>query len=365
MTYTSHYSLTPNSFIMRTFIISLAFIVGYTCQLHAQQEGVPSYQDTVAVYEDLFSAEEPLSLTLKFDLKALKKTRSQDVYHDAEMTNVVSDDFQVTHSVQVMARGTFRRDNCTLPPIWLNIGHAGIKADSLQDVIRMKMGVRCKNAAQYEPYVLKEYLVYKIYNILTPLSYRVRLVRLTIIDTGKGNEVTEDWAFLQEPDELMTLRLDGKMIESDELSMSRMNPEVINSLSMFQYMIGNGNYSVTGRHNLNILTLNSGNPTGFLPVPYDFDFSGLVNTHYAMPGEALGTTSVQERYYMGLCRPKQVHEETIQELAQFEGEIIKYIKDFEYLDDKEKVDMIEYLDSYYNDSRKSGFIDRKIAPTCR
>jgi len=340
-------------------------MVGFACHLHAQQERVPSYEDTVAVYEDLFSAEEPLYLTLKFDVKALKKKRHQDVYHDAEMTNVLSDDFQVTNSVQVKARGNLRRDLCTLPPLSLNIGNSGIKTDSLQDVIRMKMEVRCKNAAQYEPYVLREYLAYKIYNIISPLSYRVRLVRLTIINTGKNNEVTEDWAFLQEPDELMTLRLDGKMIKNDELSMSRVNPEVFNSLSMFQYMIGNGNYSVTGRYNLNILALNSGNPSGFLPVPYDFDFSGLVNTDYAIPSEALGTSSIQERYYLGLCRPKQVHEETIQELAQFEDEIMEYIKDFEYLDDKEKVDMIEYLDSYFKESRESWFIDRKITPTCR
>jgi hypothetical protein len=351
-------------FTMRTLLITIVFVfAGFP--LLSQQEDVPSYEDTGAEYEDLFSAAEPLYLTLKFDVKELQKTKRQDVYHDAEMTNVVSEEFQVNNSVQVMARGILRRDHCNLPPIWLNIGHAGIKADSLQDVIRMKMVVRCKNATQYEPYVLKEYLAYKIYNIITPLSYRVRLVRLTIIDTGRNNEATEDWAFLQEPDELMTLRLDGKMIKSDELSMSVVNPEVINRMSMFQYMIGNADYSVTGRHNLTILALNSGNPSGFLPVPDDFDYSGLVNTDYAVPSENLGTTSVQERYYLGLCRPKQVHEGTIQELAQFDEEIMEYIKDFKYLDDKEKVDMIEYLDSYFKESKESWFIDRKIAPTCR
>jgi len=351
-------------FTMRTLLITILFVfAGFP--LLSQQEGVPSYEDTVAVYEDLFSEEEPLQLILKFDVKALQKTKRQDVYHDAEMTNVVSDDFQVTDSVKVKARGTIRWKICNLPPLSLNIGHARIKADSLQDVIRMKMEVRCKNSAQYEPYVLKEYLVYKIYNIITPLSYRVRLVRLTIIDTGRNNEVTEDWAFLHEPDELMTLRLNGKMIKNDELSMSRVNPEVINRFSMFQYMIGNPDYSVTGRHKLKILSLNSGNPSGFLPIPYDFDYSGLVNTDYAIPGENLGTTSVRERYYLGPCRPKNVHKETIEELAQFEDEIMEYIKDFEYLDDKEKVDMIGYLDSYFKESKESWFIDRKIAPTCR
>lgn len=349
---------------MRTLLISILFVfAGFP--LLSQQEDVPSYEDTVAVYENLFSEEEPLQLILKFDVQALKRTKQNDVYHDAEMTNVVSKEFQVTNSVQVKAIGTFGRDICTMPSIWLNIGHAGIKADSLQDVVRMKMVVRCKNAAQYEPYVLREYLVYKIYNIITPLSYRVRLVKLTIIDTGKGNEVTEDWAFLQEPDELMSQRLNVQMIKNDKFSMSNVNPEVINSLSMFQYMIGNTDYSVTGQHNLQIMTIKEYGPTGFIPVPYDFDYSGLVNTDYAAPSEALGTTSVQERYYLGPCRPKQVHEETIQELAQFYDEIMEYINDFEYLDDKEKADMKEYLDGYFKESRESWFIDRQIAPTCR
>ncbi len=330
---------------MRTLSITILFVLaGFP--LLSQQEGVPSYQDTAAVYEDLFSAEDPLYLTLKFDVTAFKKTKHQDVYHNAEMTNEVSDDSHLTSSVQVKARGTIRRKNCNLPPILLNIGNSGIKADSLQGVLRMNMVVRCKNAAQYGPYVLREYLAYKIYNIITPLSYRVRLVRLTIIDTGKGNEVTEDWAFLQEPDALMNLRLNSIMIKNDVLSMNNVNPEIINSLSMFQYMIGNGDYSVTGQHNLKILALKEYGPTGFIPVPYDFDYSGLVNTDYAVPSETMGTTSIRERYYLGLCRPKQVHEETIQELAQFEDEIMEYIKDFEYLDEEEKVDMIEYLELF-------------------
>jgi len=351
-------------FTMRTLLITILFVfAGFP--LLSQQESVPSYEDTVAVYEDLFSAEEPLYLTLKFDVKALKKKRHQDVYHDAEMTKKVGGDIQESYSVKITATGTFRRDFCTLPPISLQVAHAGIAADSPQDLIRMNMVLPCKNAAQYEPYVLREYLAYKIYNIITPLSYRVRLVRLSIIDTGKDNEVTEDWAFLQEPDELMTLRLDGKMIKNDELSMSRVNPEVFNSLSMFQYMIGNADYSVTGQHNLKILALKEYGPTGFIPVPYDFDYSGLVNTDYALPGEDLGTTSVRERYYLGPCRPNQVHNETIQELAQFEDDIMAYIKAFEYLDDKEKVDMIEYLDSYIKESKESWFIDRKITSTCR
>lgn len=350
---------------MRTLIIPLALIFGFASQLHAQQVDVPSYEDTVAVYEDLFSSEEPLHLTLKFDVKALRKARRKDIYHDAEMTNVVSDDFQITDSVRVKPRGIMRRDYCTLPPIWLNIRHAGIKADSLKDVVRMKLVVRCRPASQFEHYILREYLVYKIYNIITPLSYRVRLVKLTIIDTGKDNEVSEDWAFLVEPDQIMTLRLGAKMIKSDVLSMARVNPEVMDRLALCQYMIGCVDYSITGRHNVKIMALNSADPPGFLPIPYDFDYAGLVDTHYAVPHETVPISTVRERYYLGLCRSKEVYEKTIEELAQYEDEIINYIKDFEYLDDKEKVEMIEYLNDYFEESKESWFINRRILPSCK
>jgi hypothetical protein len=246
------------SFTIRTLIITVLFVfVGFP--LLSQQADVHTYEETLAMFEDLFSAEEPLYLTLKFDVAAFKKTRQQDVYYEAEMINVASDENQVSHSVQLKPTGTFRRQNCNLPPILLKIANSGVQSDSPEEAIHMNMVLRCKNAAKYEPYVLKEYLAYKLYTIITPHSYRIRLVRLTLIDTGKGDKVTEDWAFLLEPDELLIQRLNGKMIDNDALSMNSMNPEVINSLSMFQYMIGNADYAVTGRHNLKILAFNSGN----------------------------------------------------------------------------------------------------------
>ena len=349
---------------MRTSLITFVLVfAGFP--LLSQQEGVPLKEDLLAAYEDLFSAEEPLQLTLKFDAQAYMKTTQQDLYHGAEMTYVVDDDQQVSQQAQIKARETIRQKICALPPMWLKIGPPGIFADSPQDALGMNMVIPCRDAAQYEPYVLREYLAYKLYNILTPLSYRVRLVRLSIIDTGKANEVSEAWAFLQEPDELMARRLNSAMIEHNNLSIRTVNPEVMNSLSMFQYMIGNPDYSVTGRHNLNILTSKEYGPAGFIPVPYDFDYSGLVNADYAVPSESLGISSVRDRYYLGPCRPEEVHKATIEELAMSEDEIMACVKDFEFLDHEEKMDMMDYLDSYFKESREPGFIERKISPTCR
>lgn len=349
---------------MKTLLITVLFAFP-AFPLLSQQEGFTTNENMLAAYEKLFSAEEPLQLTLKFDVQAYLKTTQQDVYHNADLTYVGDDDQQVSQQSQIKARETIRQKICALPPMWLKIGPPGIFADSLQEALRMNMVLPCRDAAQYEPYVLREYLAYKIYNIITPLSFRVRLVKLVIIDTGKDNEMSEAWAFLQEPDELMARRLNGAMIEHNNLSIHTVNPEVMNSLSMFQYMIGNPDYSVTGRHNLKIMTSKEYGPVGFIPVPIDFDYSGLVNTDYAIPSESLGINTVRDRYFLGPCRPEEVHKATIEELAKSEDEIMAYVKNFEFLDMEENVDMMDYLDSYFKESREPGFIERKISPTCR
>jgi len=278
----------------------------------------------------------------------------------------VNDSFELTHPVRVKTRGNFRRDNCTYPPFWLNIRHAGIEADSLNDVVKMKMVVRCRDSRQYDPYVLREYLVYKIFNIITPFSYRVRLVKLTYIDTGRKDQETEDWAFLIEPDELMEMRLNGRMIKSDHLSMRTVNPHVMNEVAIFQYMIGNSDYSVTGRHNLRIIAVeNPDQPQGFLVVPYDFDYTGLVNAHYAVPGEGLPIESVRERYFLGPCRNEGDYEEIVDHFKDFYEPIIHYLEEFQYLEEDQREDMIEYIKDFYRQAGQDDFIRRRIESTCR
>ncbi|MEN8204019.1 MAG: hypothetical protein ABFS28_15585 [Bacteroidota bacterium] len=349
---------------MRSVFVSAAFLLFLAFNLSAQYEY--TFEDTVAVYEDLFFLNEPLNLTLEFNIKEFKKARRKDDYHRANMTCHVSESFLVSHPVRVRARGEYRRDNCTMPPYWINIRYAGIEADSLRDVRKMKMVTRCKGAASYKDYVLKEYLVYKIYNLLTDISFNVRLVRLTYINTGsKKNTTTEDWGFLIEPEEMMARRLEAKMIKSDKLSLRTVNREMMDLMALFQYMVGHGDYSVTGRHNLKILALKNPPPAGFITVPYDFDYCGLVDAQYAIPGETLGITTVTERYYLGACREKAIHMETIQQLAQYRDEIEDLIMGFEYLDEKVRLGMLTYISSYFKASEKNRFVEAFLDPTCR
>ncbi|TFH27478.1 MAG: hypothetical protein E4H10_03735 [Bacteroidia bacterium] len=333
--------------------------------LSAQYEDVPTFEDTLNVYADLFYIKEPLNLTLKFNLKEFGKTRRDEKYHPAELTCHVTDSFQVTHPVRVRARGKLRRDICTVPPYWLNIRYSGIEAEDLQDVVKMKVVTRCKLTAQFEYYVLREYLVYQLYNLLTDYSFNTRLVRIKYIDTGRKMKEAEDWGFLIEPNDKMAERNNAMIVDSDKLSIRTVNKEIMDKMAFFCYMIGQGDYSVTGQHNLRILALKEYGPTGFIPVPYDFDYVGLVDAIYAVPGEQLGITSVKERYYLGACRDKETHQRTINWLASYQDEMVELIMNFEYLPENEKLDMIDYLGSYFVDAERESFIDYKIDPTCR
>lgn len=353
---------------MRYLLPIAGFLLLFLFPLSAQYDEVPSFEDTMDVYEDLFWRTEPLNLTMKFDIKEFQKTRRKEKYHKVDLSCQVTDSFQVNHRVRVRARGKFRRDYCTMPPYWLNIRHAGIEAESLKDVVKLKVVTRCKSSPKHEHLVLREFLVYKIYNLLTDYSFNTRLVRIKYIDTGRKLKESEDWGFLIEPNQMMADRNDAMIIDSERLSIRTVNREFMDIMAFFNYMIGHGDFSVTGQHNLKILAMKEFGPTGFIPVPYDFDYVGLVNAIYAIPGEAgnnLGIENVRERYYLGACREEPVYQSTIDFLASKKDEIMETIMTFEYLPESERLDMVDYLESYFASAERENFIKFKIRPTCR
>jgi hypothetical protein len=352
------------------YLISLAvFLLFFLVPLTAQYDDVPSFEDTMAVYEDLFWRTEPLNLTMKLNIKEFQKTKRKEKYHQAELTCHVDSNFQVTHRVRVRARGKFRRDYCTMPPYWLNIRHAGIEAEELRNTVKFKVVTRCKSSPKHEHLVLREYLTYKLYNLLTDYSFNTRLVKIKYIDTGRKMKESEDWGFLIEPNQMMADRNNCMIIDSERLSIRTVNTETMDLMAFFNYMIGHGDFSVTGQHNLKILAPKEySGPTGFLPVPYDFDYVGLVNAIYAVPGEAgnnLGIQHVRERYYLGVCRDDAVYQKTIDFLASKKDEMIETIMTFEYLPEKEKLDMVDYLESYFASAERETFVKFNITPTCR
>jgi len=354
------------TFFHRFFLCLLNILFLFSGPLFAQDEE-PQLRlvDTIDTSVDLFEETVPMHITLTLDLKNYQREKFEGEYMPVHFLYEINDTLQVEKSMRLKARGHFRRGHCSLAPFWLNIRKADVKNQHLQDIKKVKIVTHCKGSKAYGDYVLKEYLAYKIYNILSPLSFRVRLVRMTYVDTGRKNKISEGWAFMIEPEEMLAERFGALVVKKDSLVTGLMRPEEMDLLALFQYMIGNADYSVAGRHNLKILGMPGFGSEGYTPVPYDFDYTGLVNAYYAVPGENLGIKSVRERYYLGPCREDEAFRAAIEHINQFREEILKLVDGFEQLDPKHKKKIFAYLQDYFARAGSPETLIRFLKRTCR
>jgi hypothetical protein len=147
--------------------------------------------------------------------------------------------------------------------------------------------------------------------------------------------------------------------------MANMLEEDLDSVTLFNYMIGNADHPISGSHNVKLIVHNETGVQGFIPVPYDFDYSGLVNASYAVPGDNLGIESVRERYYLGLCRDSDDFKETLDLFEEKKEGILSFVDNFPYLDTREKSEPRSYLHEFYRMAAKSGSLYRITLSTCR
>ena len=358
-------SVPGSSHIYRLFLLILSILLLSPGSLFSQTEVEHVRQvDTIETSLDLFGETKPMHITLSLDLKKYQREKYKGKYMPVHFHYYLNDTLQIDKDLQLKARGNFRRTHCSLAPFWLDVRNVDLKSDELQDVKRIKIVTHCKGSQAYEEYVLKEYLCYKIYNIISPVSFRVRLVRMTYVDTGRKNKVTEGWAFMIEPEEMLAQRMNANVVKRDDLRTSLLRPWEIDILALFQYMIGNVDYSVYGRQNMKFLGLPGYGTAGYTPVPYDFDYTGLVDAYYAEPSEYVGIKSVRERVYLGPCREAEVYLAAVEHIKQCREEIIKLVKDFEFLDQKDKEGVFDYLEQYYELSEHPKSLISSMQRTC-
>ena len=230
---------------------------------------------------------------------------------------------------------------------------------------KIKVVPRCKGGKLYEDYILKEYLIYKLYNVITDNSFRVRLLKIKYIDTGRNNKEDISWAFMIEPNNMLARRISAFPVKKDNLRYKHTDTTNIDLMFLFQYMIGNTDLTITKRHNVELFKYKDHTKPNLIMIPYDFDFAGLVNAQYANPAEKLDITSVRERYYLGMCRTDEQYQIVIDIFKQKESEIFQTIDEFEFLGNRAKNSTRKYIEDFYQELHKSNFIEKKLNSTCR
>jgi hypothetical protein len=141
---------------------------------------------------------------------------------------------------------------------------------------------------------------------------------------------------------------------------------MMDRMAIFNYMIGNTDWSVPNQHNCKILMMsNTSTPELGMIVPYDFDYAGLVNAVYAIPTEGLKIESVQERLYLGICRDESSFLNAIREFADKKEDFYRVIRESTYLNERSAREMLFYLDEFYKDFDNRNTIVYKLMKDCK
>ena len=310
-----------------------------------------------------FMDETPFNVTLATDITKLLNTKMKaDYFQKATFSYKLPDSSSANEEININARGQFRRSYCYIPPLRLNFHNT--TSPTLYSLNSLKLVCACRTNAEYEQYLLKEFLIYKMYNLLTEKSFRVRLLRLTMQDSrGKKKPFTQ-YAFLVESVNAMAKRNNCKEWKGPNIATEGTERQQMTLVAVFEYMIGNTDWSVPGNHNIRLI-YSKADSVSKKPyaVPYDFDYSGLVNTDYAIPTPELGIDNVRQRLYRGFPRTMEELQNVLKIFNEQKEKIYSLIQNFEPLSSQSKKDMIGYLDDFYktiNNSRlvQYEFIDK-------
>ena len=265
----------------------------------------------------LFDSDEILEFTLRGDLKKVFKDRGDDSQYNPASISIKDENNEFNIPLKIKTRGHFRKmaANCKYPPILLNFAKASTPEDCIfQGQDKLKLVTPCKG----DNYVIHEYLVYKLYNLITPRSFRARLVKVVYQDTVKNKSTEPLYGMLLEDEDQMAIRNNSKSMKRDGLLPQALDSVEFKRMAVFQYMIGNTDWSVQYRQNIKLIFPES---TSLLtPVPYDFDHAGIVRAPYANPAPELQMESTLERRYRGYC---------IEEMSEYDEvfELFNQLKD--------------------------------------
>jgi hypothetical protein len=302
----------------------------------------------------LFESEQPLRLTLQADLSVLQNDISDDPeYIAGKLIEYLPANKINMFEVKVKPRGTTRRITglCEFPPLKINFKKSQIANTTFEGNDKVKLVLQCREDQDFNNYVFEEYLIYKAYNLITDESYRVRLITLTIKDTGYNSpDLTMD-GFIIEDDDTFAKRTGTKVYEKVVHHQDSCEAASVDRMAMFQYMIGNTDWYINTRHNISIFQRKEGG--SLIAVPYDFDFAGVINTVYATTSKEIPITKVIDRYYKGSCRDPQALDETVQLFIEKRVDIIKLYEDFNLVPDYVTKKGVKYYAKFYkiiNDS---------------
>ena len=283
--------------------------------------GKKSFEETSALFQNQYL----LSIQLKFSIKNIKKNTNDSTYVSSTLLYKNEDALWDSIKIKIRARGNHRRENCYYVPLKLKMKKWTAKGTLFEGNQKLKLVLPCLSDKNNDDYVVKEYMAYKLFEIISPFHFKTRLVNIELLqERGKRLIKKELKGIIIEDIDKVAKRHDGHEYKR---FVHPLEQEAITSIqnNLFQYLIGNTDYSIRSQHNQKLLFIDK----KFICIPYDFDMSGLVDANYAavsgIENMPIKITEVTQRIFKGYKRDELLLQKVRQDFIGHKTQMFKAI----------------------------------------
>lgn len=341
-------------------------LIFFSIKLYAQKKPanvLAEKERSTAEAEGLFGSDNILHLKLSGKLNELYNDRKENMAYHPLLLQYQSKDSSL-HSIHIKAkaRGNFRRlrENCKLPPLLLNFPKAEKMTHTpFEKQNKLKLVMPC----QGDEYVIREWLVYKLYNLLTEKSFKARLVEVEFQDSTGQRKTETQYSILLEDEEALAKRNKALLLNIKQLQMEKTDRMEFTKMAVFQYLIANTDWSVPYMQNIKLLSTDSLQSP--FAVPYDFDHAGIVDAPYAGAAPELEISSVRDRIYRGYCNELNMDFiETFELFNQKKNDIYNLYTSCSLLNPKYLKFVTRFLDDFYKTINNNKSIENVFQKPC-
>jgi len=323
---------------MKRFFFTLIYSLILSCAAFAGGDG--GVEKVGNSLFDAWNTNQNLNIELHVNFDSLEVYRKKVEFLPAK---VIQNGKRL--DLEVAVRGKFRRRNCAMPPLKLKFKKDGLRANGFNTHNDFKLVTHCTDDAAGQDALLREQLAYELYNTVNPdASFRTQLLTITYVNTADGGTTTSYAILIEDADELKD-RLDTRNCK-ECYNMPAAQITNAEQVTLFQYMIGNADFGTRMIRNLKLLKGDDGRNTF---VPYDFDYSGLVNATYVKPNAQLGQRKITDRILIWEFEASPDFTAAADHMISLKDTLLTQVADFDGLSNASKREVSKYLKSFYKD----------------
>jgi hypothetical protein len=351
-----------------SLVIALVVALTASHALTAQQKPDTASRkaDTTHKAARLFRSKEPLAMSLQADFKTVFKDRDSmsTKRYPAILKYVGEKNDTVTLDVKLGTRGHFRLKKCDFVPLKVYFDKEKTKSTLFTGEGSLKLTPHCMSGDRHAQNIYVEYAIYGMYNLLTPISLEARLATITWLDPANPKFTVTRPGFWTQDEDDMAKEVRGKVIMQQGGTAGDMDARQMAVTDVFQYMIGNTDFSMSFLHNYRVLQVDT-SLTGYYPMAYDFDWSGLVDAPYATPDYRLPIRRVTQRLYRGSCHPADLLTNVVVPLFKAKKDsIYDVLRTVPGIAPGRLKEGLDYLEEFYKELNDPGTVRRVFRESC-